>query len=55
MNPASIIKRIFYHNNKGSIDRPVMRKFASRLMGGAAGNYIDDNEFLPDRIIKEQD
>lgn len=53
MRTASIVKRLVYKNKKGIIDIPVMRSFGGKIMGGVPGNYIDDNEFLPDRIIQE--
>ena len=55
MRSANIIKRIVYRNNKGVIDKLAMRSFGAKLMGDTPGNYIDDSEFLPDNIIKEQD
>lgn len=40
--------------NTNTILKPAMRGFGGRLAGSTA-NYIDDSEFLPERIVQEQE
>ncbi len=50
-----MLKRLLLPNKKSIIVNPVMRCFASKTKSVSPGSYIDDIEFLPERVIMEQD